>query len=547
MSEDPETDGVSGSGAPPRITPAEGAAAVARSGRLERLLATTIAAANDAFVTVDDRGAILEWNRQAEHLLGWRRDEVLGRQLVLIPPSSKPPSSTSTPGDVSELLSHAGRSDRPVRMVVPAKSRDEDVFSVEVTMWSTPGSHGPMFHAFLRRTAASVPIPEDARTCRVGSIVESSDAAIIGEDLAGRVVTWNRAAEQVYGFSSSEMLGRPSLVIVPVEHRAEVRRLVGRAARGRQVPSHETVRLGIDGSIIEVAVTISPVHDQSGEIIGVSTIARDITEQRRVAVALEAALLEAREAEARSRRFLADVAHQLRNPIAGIRACADTLLRGAAPADHEQLLALVVDEASRANRLMNALLRMARLDQGETPNPAPVDVVTLCRTEVERVRVLAPELEVDVRVADLRVRTPLLDADVVAEIIGNLLDNARRHARRSVELVVASAPEAVEVRVIDDGPGLLPELVDRAFERFASLDGEGGSGLGLSIARGLARSHGGDLRWKHGAFVLTLGPVPAGAVADREAGGQTPSGGRPDEQGDQSAPGRHPLRRRHSA
>ena len=104
---------------------------------------------------------------------------------------------------------------------------------------------------------------------------------------------------------------------------------------------------------------------------------------------------------------------------------------------------------------------------------------------------------------------------MVSEVLANVLDNARRHASRRIDLVVAAADHTVEIRVVDDGPGLPDPLVERAFERFVSLDGKGGSGLGLPIARGLARAHGGDLTYE-GGFVLRLpveAPVECGGAA----------------------------------
>ncbi len=148
---------------------------------------------------------------------------------------------------------------------------------------------------------------------------------------------------------------------------------------------------------------------------------------------------------------------------------------------------------------------MARLDRGEAPTPVPCDLVGVCAKEIERVRMQAPQLEIEVRVVDWLPDALRLDPDVVHEILGNLLDNARRHAMQRIDVVLrALASHAVELRVVDDGPGLVPEMTEQVFERFVSLDGRGGSGLGLPIARGLAQAHGGDLSYEDHAFVLRL-------------------------------------------
>lgn len=213
--------------------------------------------------------------------------------------------------------------------------------------------------------------------------------------------------------------------------------------------------------------------------------------------------------DASNKQFLADAAHQMRTPIARIQAGTEALLGGASPEDQERLLADIARETARSARLVSAMLRMARLDEGETVTKAPTDVVALCCDEVDRAWTMSPTLDIVVSAGDLPKEPPPMDANAVREILANLLDNARRHALSKVEVVVGSRDTEVEIRVVDDGPGLPDDLVDRAFQRFASLDERGGSGLGLPIARALARAHGGDLTYDAG-FVLTL-PIPPAA------------------------------------
>jgi len=220
--------------------------------------------------------------------------------------------------------------------------------------------------------------------------------------------------------------------------------------------------------------------------------------------ALEAALLDAREAEARSRRFLADAAHQLRTPIAGIQAAAENLLRGVEPEDTDLLLADVVRETARAARLITSLLRMARLDQGEPITMAPCDLVALCADEVDRTWSFAPNLDFVLRAEGLPSGEPELDAAALREVLANLLDNARRYADDKIEVLIAPLTDGVGIRVVDDGPGVLTGMEERVFERFVSIGNPAGSGLGLPIGRELARRHGGDLTYSDGSFLLRL-------------------------------------------
>lgn len=234
--------------------------------------------------------------------------------------------------------------------------------------------------------------------------------------------------------------------------------------------------------------------------------------------ALALALEQARVAEQRSRVFLADAAHQLRTPVAGIQASAEALLSVRAADD--ELLANIARETSRAGRLLRALLRLARMDAGAAPQRQPCDLVALVGQEVERQAALAPGLAVSFRVhgaSMVEEDSPVVvgDAPVVVEIdalavgeaLAAVLDNSRRHARSRIEVVLIREAGSATIRVVDDGPGLPAGSEQQAFERFVTLDGAGGSGLGLSLAREVARAHGGELSYAEGAFLLGL-PLP---------------------------------------
>jgi two-component system, OmpR family, sensor kinase len=230
--------------------------------------------------------------------------------------------------------------------------------------------------------------------------------------------------------------------------------------------------------------------------------------------ALEKALAEARASEEAERRFLAEAAHQLRTPIAGIQASVEALLLTDVPEEREALLTIVAKESSRASRRVGGLLRMARLDRGGGSRRRRCDVVALCRDEVERTAGLAPDLSINLHVDDASMICEI-DPDDVAEALANLLDNARRHARNRITVTASARNGQLEMRVEDDGPGIPPGDAVRVFERFVSLDGQGGAGLGLAIVRGIARSHSGDVSYEDGGFVIRLplqGPSTPGAV-----------------------------------
>ncbi len=222
--------------------------------------------------------------------------------------------------------------------------------------------------------------------------------------------------------------------------------------------------------------------------------------------ALHQAVTEAEEAEARSRRFLADAAHQLRTPIAGVRASAEVLVAHPDGADAEMLAANVAAESARLSRLVDRLLRIARLDGGEVPDRQPTDLAELTISEVARQRPLAPSLTFTVTAEPGPEMVATCDPAQLREALANLLDNARRFAASTVDVEVVGRVGSVEIRVHDDGPGVPADQQEAIFDRFTTT--AAGSGLGLPIAQGIAEGHGGQLSLQDGTFVLRVPRVP---------------------------------------
>jgi signal transduction histidine kinase len=272
----------------------------------------------------------------------------------------------------------------------------------------------------------------------------------------------------------------------PLEQVSQVARAIGAGERAR--------RLRPTRSDTEIGRVAAALDDMLDDVVGAERAARD--------------------AEARLRAFLSDAAHELRTPIAGIRAAADTLVRADLDGpERDQLAAHVAREATRASRLIDDLLTMARVDRGLELHVVDADLRAVVEAEVHRVPLVHPSLRIRAEIPDaaLPVR---IDVDRIAQVLSNLVENAARATggRGSVVLTVDHWGEDARITVDDDGPGVADEDCERIFERLVRLDearvSSGGVGLGLPIARGIARAHGGDVRCVPGRtgarFVVTL-------------------------------------------
>jgi PAS domain S-box-containing protein len=454
---------------------------------------------------VDFDGRFLAVNTALCELVGRSPNELLQTRWQAI---THPDDVAQGEGEVRRAIRDDGRSFRlPKRYIRP----DGECLWVLLTVSLITGDDGEPMYLLTQVVDITEQRKAEEELAQLASIVESSGDAILSMDLTGTIRTWNPAAQRLFGYGSDEITGRSILTMVVTERRAQVAQMLTDIRTGGSVRTFETVILRKDSSPVPVAVTLSLLFDGFGAPVGASIIARDVSVQHRMAAeldrtlgALASALDEARRSEARTRTFLSDAAHHLRNPVAGISACAESLLRGSDRQGSERLLAEIARETLHVGRLVDRLLRIARLAEGESLILLPCDLTGLCEDEVERAESMAPHLEITVSANSPAVRC--LDAAAVREIVRNLLENARRHAATRVEVAITHETESVSVQVSDDGPGLRAEAVTQAFEPFVTIDECGGSGLGLTLSKALARAHGGDLTYEDASFVIRLAP-----------------------------------------
>jgi signal transduction histidine kinase len=292
--------------------------------------------------------------------------------------------------------------------------------------------------------------------------------------------------------------------------------------------------VGLSALVVTALVLLATVRAALSPLDAMTSMARSIargdrgrrlapvrtdTELGRTAVAfddmldaLEGAEASAEAAAERTRQFVADAAHELRTPIAGVQAAAEAVIAAGPDGDtaqRDRLHLLLIREARRAGRLVADLLSLARIDAGVELHTGPADLYAIAAGEVERTRLLAPDLSVELVGAPVTVRA---DAQRIAQILANLLNNARRHTPPGGRIEVRCGTDRgwAVVGVSDSGPGVPPADRERIFDRLVRLDDartadlppvpdaaappQSGAGLGLAIARGLARAHGGDLR-----------------------------------------------------
>jgi PAS domain S-box-containing protein len=340
---------------------------------------------------------------------------------------------------------------------------------------------------------------EEGERNRLAAIVESSDDAIISIDMEGIITSWNRGAERLYGYGAAEVVGRPVAVLIPEDHIDDSPAIMQRLRRGERVEHYETVRLARDGRRIDVSLTVSPIRNAEGRIIGASKIARDISERKRLIEQL-------RDQDRLKDDFLATLAHELRNPLAPIRTGVQLIRRaGYSPALLEKACPMMERQLEQMVRLIDDLLDVSRISRDKLElRKEWVELATVVQSAVETSRPLIEAASHSLTVS-LPQEPILLDADAVrlAQAFSNLLNNAAKYTDRGGHIWLTAessgngTPGEAVVRVRDTGVGIPADKLPHIFEMFVQADRSeralGGLGIGLTLARRLIQLHGGTL------------------------------------------------------
>ncbi len=347
---------------------------------------------------------------------------------------------------------------------------------------------------------------------RLVAIIESSQDAIIGKTLDGRITDWNPAAQTLYGYTAGEAVGMPVQTLIPHDRQGEEMRILADLTRGVRVPPFNTQRRAKDGRLIDVSVTISPIRDADGRIVGASKIARDVSVQRRAEEArvkadqLEAENRQVQEASRLKSVFLANMSHELRTPLNAIIGFADLLHAGAVKPEspkHQIFLGHIGTSGRHLLQLINDVLDLSKVESGKFeffPEPIHLPVLVgevsdILRTAVER-KQLTLNLDIAADLGQL-----VLDPARLKQVLYNFLSNAIKFTPAGGRISVrAWALDALQLRleVEDTGIGIEAAQLPRLFTEFQQLDTSyskqhEGTGLGLALTRRLVEAQGGSV------------------------------------------------------
>jgi PAS domain S-box-containing protein len=461
-------------------------------------LSAIITSSDDAIISKTLDGRITSWNGAAERIFGYHADEIIGKHIsILIPPGRLM--------EEDEILERLKRGERIEHYETIRLRKDGAPLEISLTISPLKDSHGRIIGASkIARDITEQKRLESVRAY-LAAIVESSDDAIIGKTLDSIITSWNEAAERIFGYTAAEAVGLPIFILIPTERHEEESGILERLRRGERIDHFETVRQKKDGTKIDVSLTISPIKNRDGEIIGASKIARDITEKRRLLEREHQALEKAETANRLKDEFLSTLSHELRTPLNAMLGWSTLLRRGVGPEQFKQGLETIERNVRVQAQIVEDLLDLSRMMTGKVR----LDVQRVSLPEVIEAASEAMGPAAEAKGVRLQIVLDTFagfvsgDPNRLQQVFYNLLSNAIKFTPKGgrVQVMLERVNSHLEVSVIDNGIGIKPEFLPYVFDRFRQEDSTakreyGGLGIGLSIVRQLVEMHGGSVRVK---------------------------------------------------
>ena len=502
---------------PPFDSHDTGDAASPPKGLAETILSPRLLeAVPDAMLAVNREGVIVQVNSQTETLFGYTRNELIGQKIEILVPERQRPQHHHH----REQYADQPRIRRMgAGLDLYGKRRDGSEFPVEISLSPVPTGDGMLVLSAIRDISDRKRIEEQLRRAndelnqrkdrqlweyqnRLALIVDSSQDAIIGKSLDGIITHWNKGAEHVYGYTADEVIGRPVSILAPKDRTDEIPGILDKIRLGHSVDYFETVRVTKDGKHLNVSISVSPIRNTEGNIIGASAIARDITSQKRA----EDLLRQAQKMEAIG-RLAGGVAHDFNNILGIILACED-LVRRHVNSDGLHYLDNLWEATQRGAALTRQLLSFSRK---QALQPEVMDL----RERLKQVnRLLRPLMGDDVQITILPNAEPAIveaDPSQIDQVVLNLAVNARDAMPSGGKLILETATRDLDedfaeqhppmkagryvmLAVSDNGCGMNDETVSRIFEPFFTTKEIGkGTGLGLATVYGIIKQSGGHV------------------------------------------------------
>lgn len=442
------------------------------------VLNSIIESSDDAIVSTNLEGIITSWNNSAERIFGYRAEDIIGQSVFKLIP-------TDRHHEEPEILEELKESKRVDHFETQRVRKDGSLVDVSLTISPIFDSTGKIMG--LSKIARDITQQRNAEVMgeRLSAIIASSDDAIISKDLNSIITSWNDGAVRIFGFTAAEMIGQSILKIIPHDRLEEEPKILSQLKKGLRVDHFETIRRRKDGSYIHVSLTISPIKDKRGNVIGLSKIARDISERK--------------EMEKKKDEFIGFVSHELKTPLTSLRSYVQISLYKAIQQKHEFIshaLSKAELQTKKMEKMIADFLNVSRLEEGKMKlNPSNFNLVELINASIADSSIISTKHQLHYVGETEALVTG--DAEKISLVLANLISNAQKYSPMGGEITISckNTGQHFLTCVKDVGIGISLENQKSLFQKFSRVESDqtqsiSGFGIGLYLVASIMSLHG---------------------------------------------------------
>jgi PAS domain S-box-containing protein len=450
-------------------------------------LAAIVATSDDAIVSKTLKGIITSWNLAAEKIFGYTEQEAVGRHISLIIPPDRL-------NEEDFIIGQIAQGSKVDHFETVRRAKDGRTVYISVTVSPIINANGKIIGASKVARDISLNKQTTEKQGMLAAIVGSSDDTIVSKTLEGTITSWNRAAERMFGYTEQEAVGQHISLIIPQERLNEETYIISEVSKGNKVDHFETERIAKGGKLIPISLSVSPIIDDNGKIIGASKIARDISEE--LAIQQEKARLyeEIKALNDKKDEFIGLASHELKTPLTSVQGYLQILNSDMKEDRRKEFLRRASEQVKKLNNLVSDLLDISKIEAGKLQfNPAPFDLCQVTRDAIELIAYSNNNHKVKLY-TDLTSLIVDGDSQRIEQVILNLLTNAIRYAPGSftIDVYLSQENNYAKVGIRDRGIGIGADKLEHIFSRFYRIEENknvSGLGIGLYLSKQIIDRH----------------------------------------------------------
>ncbi len=461
------------------------------------LLTAIIESSEDAIISKTLQGIITSWNPAAIKMFGFSEAEAVGKHISLIIPSDRLKEEDFIIGQVFQ-------GNRIDHFETLRQHRDGSAVPISLSISPVRNKQGKIIGASKIARDISEQQKLAEKQGMLAAIVDSSDDTILSKTLDGIITSWNKAAEHMFGYPEAEAKGKHITLIIPKERLDEETFIIREIRKGNKVDHFQTERMAKDGTLIPISLSVSPILDRDGNVVGASKIARDISVQQADAAEKERLYEQVKALNTRKAEFIGLASHELKTPLTSINGYLQILHKSVKEEKSQQFLMKSQKQVKNLIRLVNDLLDITKIEEGKLNFIMDkFNIRDVVADGIELISIANNKHRINLH-SDLN--ELVIDGDYyrVEQVVINLLTNAVRYAPDSheIEVYLERSAEEVKVGVRDFGMGIPADKLENIFSRFYRVDDNSsvsGLGIGLYLSHQIITGHKGRI-WVESDF-----------------------------------------------